>query len=244
MRRGAPGFTLIEVIVAAAVVVIVVTAYLQMAAVQSDVAFEESQETEAQEGVLRTFSTVIPYLREARYLSTQTMGTPTNTVIFQVPVRAQVSTVGPDGQVRLESQPVMRFDPVKHQMVFQYGSGENVTYANGTYALRFVPGNTPDDQVIEAQIPRSTGVLGVDLNNDGDTLDVYNFGHLELATYDSNGLRQETRQLSGRVCVPVGGGMFVANTATLDVTLMFCDVRIEGERSRLNQIRTTIGIRN
>jgi len=237
MRRPT-GFTLIEVVIASAMVMILIAAFMQLLTSQARVATEEAHDTEAQTGLIRTVSTMLPYLEEAKLVASDPP--PSRKIRFRVPLK------DPDGKAWVLP------DKVSDSYQFRLGVSEpGITIEDGYYELVFIPGyddvtNTgrSDLLVTEATVLKSNGTYGVDLNQNGSLSDKFVIGSMHLRICDAAGLVVQDRQLGGQVAVPSPTGVvFVVNQTLLDVSLLTMDQRVKGEESRVRQTTTKIRLR-
>lgn len=238
MRRPA-GFTLIEVVIATAMILVLVGAFMQLLTSQARVATEESHDTEAQTGLIRTVSTMLPYLEEAKLVVKDPP--PSRAIRFRVPLK------DPNGKVWTPA------DKVTDSYQFRLGVCEpGILVEDGVYELAFVPGydevaNTgrPEMLVNEATVMKSNGTYGVDLNSNGTITDIFVLGSMHLRIYGSDGVTLlQDRQLGGQVAVMSPSGVvFTVNQTLVDVVLFTMDQRVKGEESRVRQTTTKIRLR-
>lgn len=237
MRRPT-GFTLIEVVIASAMVMVLIAAFMQLLTSQARVATEEAHDTEAQTGLIRTVSTMLPYLEEAKLVAQDPP--PSRAIRFRVPLK------DPNGKAWV------LHDKVSDSYQFRLGVSEpGITIEDGYYELVFVPGydevadaGRSEMLVTEATVLKSNGTYGVDLNQNGSLSDKFVLGSMHLRICDAAGLVVQDRQLGGQVAVPSPAGVvFVVNQTLLDVSLLTMDQRVKGEESRVRQTTTKIRLR-
>lgn len=241
MRNNSRGFTLVEVLVASAVGAIMLGVFFQFLANQSKVAAEEVQDTNAQTGIMSSMNVILPLLQEARPTVDHSEVDAQNFLRFRVPIKYVDGT--------------NVFKPNKQGFSqFTFGAGYPGTMnASGYYEISFLKGydsdtgvGRVDEQVTEANVLKSDGTYGVDLNGDGDETDVFTFGTVYLREFFPDNSLREERVLGGRICVPdAGTSIFRLDGTMLTVTLVYLDMReSRGEDSKIRQAKTQVLLRN
>lgn len=240
MRNARAGFTMLEAVFATALSAVVLMGFFQLLSVQGRVASEEVQDTDAQTGVMRAMSNLLPLLQEARPLQNVAHTSFTaNTFQFRVPLKA------------VDGTPFTRKSKSGYTQ-FQFGAGLPGSMVQGNYyEVTFLPGydggvGRTDERLLESAIQNDDGTLGADLNADGDKTDEFIFGTLLLRERQENGALLTETILGGRICVQTGGqAIFSYTYPTLTVTLQYADIRNKnGEYSRLRRTDSSATMRN
>jgi len=243
MRRHPSGFSLLEVIIAASLAAILLVSFFQLIATQSKVVSEEMQDTDAQTGLLRGLSNMLPLLQESRptnFFSSNNSNS--NRYLFRIPMKT------------VDGSPITHQSTKSGRTQFQFGAGElGFMTVGGYYEIFFQPGYDDlsgigrlEEKLVESKLIGPSGATGLDLNEDGDTSDVFIFGTLVLRQYSADNTLVGERTLGGRVCVPADGpNIFDLKGLSLTVTLMYADIREKiGEVSRLRVTQSMVNLRN
>lgn len=245
MRRPS-GFTLIEVVIASALILVLVGAFMQLLTSQARVATEEAHDTEAQTGLIRTVSAILPLMEDAKLIAPAPV--PSRSIQFRVPLKNHDPVTG-------FTQAVVFYDDATKKYQFKLGvseRGQNIW--NGFYELIFIPAyneatNTGRSEMLvdEATTLKSNGVPGIDLNQNGNTTDKFVLGSMHLRIYDDTKptpVMIEDRQIGGEVAVlSPSGTVFTVDTSFVYITLNTLDQRVKAEDSRIRQTTTTIRLR-
>lgn len=232
-RQRSAGFTLVEVLIASVLIVILLGAFLQLLASQARVASEETQDSTAQSGLIMTIEAMLPLLEEGTFRNTN-LPNP-RSVEFYVPMKGSDGTVFPtDVDPNGSGRPELFL-----------GAGEPGYMGLGNYyQITFQEEERADQLIDEATLVRSNGFAGVDLNQDGDTVDKFMFGTMILRHYSETGVQIGERFLGGRVAIEWPAGViFTKDGSMLDVKLLSLDMRIKTEESRVRTTLTKIKLR-
>lgn len=232
MRQKRAGFTLIEVVIAAVLIVVLLGAFLQLLASQARVASEESQDTQAQSGLINTIEAMLPLLEEGTFRGDVLPDG--RTVEFHVPLKSSDGKIFP---------PFVSPGSAKPELYLGAGEPGNMTLGD-YFSITFQAETRADQLVDEATIVRSNGTSGVDLNQNGNKTDKFMYGTMMLRRFDENNNLRDERFLGGRVAVEWPDGViFSKNGTILDVNLISLDIRVKGEDSRIRTTKTTINLR-
>lgn len=232
-RQLPSGFTLVEVLIASVLIVILLGAFLQLMASQARVASEETQDSTAQSGLIMTIETMLPLLEEGNFRG-DVLPNPSS-VEFYVPMKDSFGKI----VTPLEE------DPNTGRPALLMGAGEpgNMTLGD-YYQITFQQEARADQLIDEATLARSNGVLGVDLNQDGDKTDKFMYGTMILRRFNSAGTQINERFLGGRIAMPWPGGTIFSRSGTLlTVNLISLDLRTKTEDSRIRTTQTKINLR-